>query len=637
MFGLAAGIAVGVLADNTYAPQGSEYPIVGLLPGDQVYPQISFGPSGGYVVWQDNITDGDGMGISARRINASGLPYFGVFRVNELGAGEQENVRVAPLKDGGAVFIWQGGIPGFQQVYARFLKADGTFATGDRLVNTYTNNHQIEPAIAVLANGTVVTSWSSYGQDGSLYGVYAQLFSPTGDKTGDEFQVHQSTTLSQRSPAVAALPDGGFLFAWVTERTTTAPISTSGLIVVTNSPPRYTADIYARLFNADGSPRGDEFRLSTDNDPCANPVLSVSADGGIVAAWSQKGSMANTNSWDVFARAFDASGRPLNAAVRVNSYTYGEQFAPRIASVGSDHMVVWTSLAQDGSREGVFGRFFSSSGDPVGEEFRVNTTTASQQMHPAIASDGNSRFLVVWTSFVGGATSFDLLAQRYALSQSLPAPAPPFVYAPFVVDGNGVYQPQLQVSWPAPDGIAVAAYGVYVDGASTAAATTTTNVWTLTGIAAGSTHSVRLDYVAADSRRSPLSPPASGTAWSGANYGGVPFEWMAANFGPDVFAWPRPADDSDGDGASNLQEFLAGTSPKDPNSVMRVQLVSTGQGTRLSWNCQPGFIYQVQVSDNLSAGSWTNIGAPRFAAGMNDSTLTGGVGAAAYYRVVRLR
>ena len=159
----------------------------------------------------------------------------------------------------------------------------------------------------------------------------------------------------------------------------------------------------------------------------------------------------------------------------------------------------------------------------------------------------------------------------------------------------------------------------------------------VTGIAAGSTHSVRLDYVAADSRRSPLSPPASGTAWSGANYGGVPFEWMAANFGPDVFAWPRPADDSDGDGASNLQEFLAGTSPKDPNSVMRVQLVSTGQGTRLSWNCQPGFIYQVQVSDNLSAGSWTNIGAPRFAAGMNDSTLTGGVGAAAYYRVVRLR
>src|SRR2546425_7220543 len=49
----------------------------------------------GFLVWQDNVTDGDGLGISARRItgNLSGL--FGVFRVNEQSAGDQENARVA--------------------------------------------------------------------------------------------------------------------------------------------------------------------------------------------------------------------------------------------------------------------------------------------------------------------------------------------------------------------------------------------------------------------------------------------------------------------------------------------------------------------------------------------------------------
>jgi hypothetical protein len=300
-------------------------------------------------------------------------------------------------------------------------------------------------------------------------------------------------------------------------------------------------------------------------------------------------------------------------------------------------MVVWTSLAQDGSREGVFGRFLSSSGSPVGNEVLVNTTTLSQQIHPAIASDGSSRFLVVWTSFVGGNTSFDLFAQRYAANESLPVPAAPFVQAPFVLDGVGVYVPQLHVSWPAVEGLPVANYEVYVDGATTPAATTTTNIWTLSGIAPSSTHSIRLGYVTTDGRHSPLSLQASATSWSGASYGGIPFEWMTANFGPNVLTWPRPADDSDGDGASNLHEFLAGTTPGDANSVMRVQLVSTAQGTRLSWNGQPGFFYQVQVSVNLSAGSWTNFGEARFANGTNDSVPAGGVEAAAYYRVVRIR
>src|SRR5437016_9416790 len=176
--GLFAGIATAVLGENTYAPLGGEYPIAGFLAGDQVYPQISLGTNGGYVVWQDNVTDGDGFGISARRINSNLSGSFGVFRVNEQAAGDQENVRVALLKDGGAVFVWQGGARGFQHINARFLKGDGTFATGDRLVNTYTNNHQIDPAVSVLAGGNVVVTWSSYGQDGSIYGVYAQLFSP---------------------------------------------------------------------------------------------------------------------------------------------------------------------------------------------------------------------------------------------------------------------------------------------------------------------------------------------------------------------------------------------------------------------------------------------------------------------------
>src|SRR5437867_5106751 len=95
--GLFAGIATAVLAENTYAPQGGEYPIAGSLAGDQILPQVSINTSGGYLVWQDNRTDGDGLGISARRINSSLSGSFGVFRVNEQGVGDQQNPKVTLL------------------------------------------------------------------------------------------------------------------------------------------------------------------------------------------------------------------------------------------------------------------------------------------------------------------------------------------------------------------------------------------------------------------------------------------------------------------------------------------------------------------------------------------------------------
>src|SRR5207248_6794395 len=68
-------------------------------------------------------------------------------------------------------------------------------------------------------------------------------------------------------------------------------------------------------------------------------------------------------------------------------------------------------------------------------------------------------------------TGVQTCALPISASQSLQALAAPFVYAPFIVDGDGVYQPQLQVSWPMLDGFPVANYELYVDGAATPAAT----------------------------------------------------------------------------------------------------------------------------------------------------------------------
>src|SRR5690242_12402207 len=126
-----------VAQTNYYAPSGGEYPVVDTLPGDQVFPEVSLSTSGGFVVWQDNATDGSGLGISAQRLDGSFSKIYGAFRVNAAGAGDQQNPQVALLKNGGAVFVWQGGAAGAQHIYARFLSPSGTFlTTNDILVNS---------------------------------------------------------------------------------------------------------------------------------------------------------------------------------------------------------------------------------------------------------------------------------------------------------------------------------------------------------------------------------------------------------------------------------------------------------------------------------------------------------------------
>jgi hypothetical protein len=376
-------------------------------------------------------------------------------------------------------------------------------------------------------------------------------------------------------------------------------------------------------------------------------------------AWGARDLANPTNSWDIYARAFSSAGVG-GAVMRVNSNLYGDQYAPRISAIGGDYLIVWTSLGQDGSREGVYGQFAHEDGSLVGGEFRVNTTTVSSQMQPAVASDGAQQFLVIWTSFTGNSYSFDLYAQRYANVVAVLQPmSAPFIYAPFVVS-NGVYQPQLQVSWSAlaQQGIPVASYEVYVDGASTPMVLTTNNVWMMTaanGLTANSTHSFQLSYVTTDGRRPQLlSAPASGATWLGyywppSGIDAVPVEWMAMYFGSQQSSWPSTTADSDGDGMNNYQEFLAGTNPTNAASVLSVQISKTSPGQQsyqaqlsgqtpagmyLIWNTQPGLTYQVQVTTDFV--SWSNLGSPRFAAENSDSIYVGS-GAAGYYRVLLLR
>jgi hypothetical protein len=608
-------------AQPAFRWQGGEYPVIGAVPGDQTYPAVAIGPEGGWLVWQENGNHPTSFAIAAQRLDASFSGAFGRFQLSSS-EGSHELPKVALLGAGGAVVVWQRQQGSDTDIVARFLRADGTFAGNEAVVNTHRSGDQRGPAVAALADGGAVVVWASDGQDGSRFGVYAQRFDGNGVRLGEEFRVNQATASNQKEPAVSALADGGFVVAWVSEQQRHA----------------VSVDVQARLFAADGA-AGAEFRLNGMDVMAMTPAVSGRAGGGFVAAWTQIHTEASTDGRDIQFVVYNAGGQAQGVPQRLNQHAYGDQFSPRITPSGMEHVIVWTSLGQDGDQEGVFGRFLNSNGETEGDEMRINSTTGRGQIHPAIGADGYGRMLAVWAGFqvpaeVASTTpnnpppsQFDLLAQRFDALRPVPTPAAPHVHA--------LSSDSLSVSWPPLLGFFVAAYEVHVNGSAAPLSTESPGV-VIPGLAAGSEHSVRLSYVLTDGRRSALSPPAVFRTWGeDANGDGIPDEWQKLFFGKSATQWPSPDVDSDGDGASDRAEFLAGTNPQDPTSVLRSELASVGESLRFGWSTQPGMVYQVQRSTHMLA--WENVGPPRFAAGGADSVPIDRSGTAGFYRVIRVR
>ena len=312
------------------------------------------------------------------------------------------------------------------------------------MVNASTNYFQISPAIATLTNGNVIVVWASFNEAGSssMQDVYGRIFSPAGAPVTGEFLINQFTSLQSNARA-----DGGGAGqrricgrlgvrtgAYVPRQHASAPVALTRQSTVAYP----SVDIYARLYNSSGSAQGNEFLVNTDLNPCANPAVAAGSDGGFVVTWDARDMTSPFgNGLDIYARSFSSAGIG-GTVMRVNSYLYGDQYAPRISFVGNGLFDcvdepgagrfagrgLWTICARQR-----FDRRQPSSGS--------TPRRPTQQIQPVVASDGVSQFLAVWSSFTGLPYSFDLFAQRYINTQQPLEPLPaPFVYAPFVVSAT---------------------------------------------------------------------------------------------------------------------------------------------------------------------------------------------------------
>ncbi len=208
-------------------------------------------------------------------------------------------------------------------------------------VNTYTDDRQREPAIAMDKRGNFVITWWSRYQDGSDDGIFAQRFNKRGKALGSEFQVNTYTDGIQCSPAIAMDKKGNFVIAW------------------TSADQDGSMDgIFAQRFNKKGIALGPEFQVNTYTESYQmSAAIAMNNIGNFVITWHSR--LLDGSEFGIFAQRYNNQGQAIGSEFQVNTYTANFQDFVAIAIDQKGNFVItWESYGQDGSDDGIFAKMF---------------------------------------------------------------------------------------------------------------------------------------------------------------------------------------------------------------------------------------------------------------------------------------
>lgn len=527
------------------------------------------------------------------------------------------------------------------------------------LVNSFTNQDQSQPDVAALTGGGFVATWadnSDQGGDAVGSAVKAQIYTADGSTVGTEFLVNTETNISQSVCSVTGLSNGGFAITW-TDASGASPDSSNNAV-------------RARIFEADGTPLGDDFVVNTatqfsqfrsaitafehggfivtwadfsstaefgpvgelksqvylddgtpvlgetllaDNVPFvpALPSIESLSNGTAVVAWTEVG--ADGDETAIRARILNGFGQPITAPVLVNSSTTGSQVEPDITVLSNGNFLIsWDDAGAqaDDSDGSVRGRLFAEDGTALGAEFRINDGVAGEQSEIAITALDSGGFLAVWSTAQGfGADTSDsaVIGQLFDASGTA-------IGSEFLVNtttGDDQYDPEITTL---ENGDVVV---IWTDSSTTGGDTSSLAVRAQILTVASTENVIVGTSVADDLTGSTGDDQLFGMAGMDSLYGGDGADAVFGGSGDDFIRGDGPASGSDaGDGA----DTLSGGTGND-------SLGGNGGDDLLYGNAGEDGLWGSEGNDSLSGGD----GDDRLYGGLGDDRLVGGDAADTLY------
>ena len=281
--------------------------------------------------------------------------------------------------------------------------------------------------ISTLADGGWITSWTSQLEEEGDNVVQFQRFDAAGNRVGSQKLVGEESS-SYFSPNVVPLADGGWMVVASSNditmqrfsasgnaigeetsvntvggdlRQSRVTVLTDGGFVVTWNAGAGNEQIKMQRFDSVGKAVGEETLVNTiTSGRHFFPVVSALPDGGWVVVWDG----ADSNGRGSFMQRYDADGEKVGTQTLVNSTTAGDQRFPVITVLEDGGWVVaWQS--PDGDQTGIYQQRFDASGNTVGSETLVNTTTERFQDSESVAALADGGWVVVWRSSEDGTTN----------------------------------------------------------------------------------------------------------------------------------------------------------------------------------------------------------------------------------------
>ncbi|MBL1214301.1 MAG: hypothetical protein HND52_13160 [Ignavibacteriae bacterium] len=290
--------------------------------GFPIQPNISNLTNNNFVVCWQSKNDGDWFGIFSQIFTESGEKVGTEFQVNTYSVEGQQNPDVIGLTNGRFVICWQGkSLWDYStEIFAQIFKNDGSKIGGEFRVNTNELNYQGKPSIGALNDGKFVICWESNENTNTNgpFKIRCQIFNSEGSKIGNEIVVNPVTVYSNTQPKIDRLSNEGFVVAW-----------------------RGDNNIFTQLFDVNGIKNGESFQVNTQmRSNQLYPSVSALLNDEFVIAWSS-GSNLQKN---IYAQKFFNNGSKKGMEFRVNSENENQHIFPQTSPLSDgQYVIAWTT------------------------------------------------------------------------------------------------------------------------------------------------------------------------------------------------------------------------------------------------------------------------------------------------------